>query len=158
MKVAGLNANDLNSIQTASPDLYPQSTKKLKIHALDQALVDTETKELQSKLPSWLHHQIPVFSKLESRELPPHRSTDHKIILKEGAQPPFGKMYGMTREELVTLREWLQDNLSKGFIRPSSSPAASPVLFVKKSDGALRLCMDYRGLNAITVKNRYPIP
>lgn len=64
----------------------------------------------------------------------------------------------MTREELIALREWLQDNLSKGFIRASSSPAASPVLFVKKPNGKLRLCMDYRALNAITVKNRYPIP
>ncbi|KAI1006053.1 hypothetical protein K3495_g2163 [Podosphaera aphanis] len=64
----------------------------------------------------------------------------------------------MTKEELVALREWLQNNLSKGFIRASSSPAASPVLFVKKSDGSLRLCMDYRALNTITVKNCYPIP
>ena len=64
----------------------------------------------------------------------------------------------MTREELIALREWLKDNLAKGFIRPSSSPAASPLLFVKKPGGKLRLCMDYRALNSITIKNRYPIP
>lgn len=127
------------------------------IYALDQAL-SKEAEELQVKLPEWLHHQTTAFSKLESRILPPHRPIDHKIVLKDGAQPPFGKLYGMTREELLALKEWLHDNLSKGFIRASSSPAASPILFVKKSDGSLRLCMDYRALNAVTVKNRYPIP
>lgn len=63
----------------------------------------------------------------------------------------------MSREELKVLREWLDDNLHKGFIQQSSSPAAAPVLFVKKKDGSLRLCVDYRGLNAITIKSRYPI-
>ena len=111
-----------------------------------------------SRLPEWLKHQHDVFSKSDSRKLPPHRDIDHKIVLKEGSQPPFGKLYGMTREELIALREWLKDNLAKGFIRPSSSPAASPVLFVKKPGGKLRLCMDYRALNSITIKNRYPIP
>lgn len=119
---------------------------------------DLEAENLKLRLPDWLHHQLSVFSKLESDVLPPHRSIDHKIVLKEGAQPPFGRLYGMSQEELSTLRKWLQENLDKGFIRPSSSPAASPVLFVKKSDGRLRLCMDYRALNAVTVKNRYPLP
>ncbi|KAI0999593.1 hypothetical protein K3495_g8606 [Podosphaera aphanis] len=64
----------------------------------------------------------------------------------------------MSQEELSTLRKWLQENLDKGFIRPSSSPGASPILFVKKSDRRLRLCTDYRALNAVTVKNRYPLP
>ncbi|KAI1676227.1 reverse transcriptase [Pyrenophora tritici-repentis] len=64
----------------------------------------------------------------------------------------------MSREELIALREWLEENLRKGFIRPSSSPAASPVLFVKKPDGGLRFCVDYRGLNHISVKDRYPLP
>ena len=64
----------------------------------------------------------------------------------------------MSREELKALKEWLEENLQKGFIRPSSSPAASPVLFVKKPDGGLRFCVDYRGLNNISVKDRYPLP
>jgi len=64
----------------------------------------------------------------------------------------------MTRTELQTLKEWLEENLSKGFIRASSSPAASPILFVKKTDGSLRLCVDYRGLNEGTIKNRYLLP
>ncbi|KAI1003083.1 hypothetical protein K3495_g5121 [Podosphaera aphanis] len=133
---------------------------QLAVRTLDLAKSPSklEKSKLQQKLPTWLQHQVAAFSKLESGVLPPHRSTNHKIILKDGSQPPFGRIYGMSREELSALREWLQVNLSKRFIRPSSSPAASPVPFVKKTDGRLRLCMDYRGLNAVTVKNRYPIP
>ena len=64
----------------------------------------------------------------------------------------------MSRDELIELDRYLKENLSKGFIRASTSSAASPVLFVKKPGGGLRFCVDYRGLNAITVKNRYPLP
>lgn len=70
----------------------------------------------------------------------------------------FGPLYPMSRDELEALKEWIKENLQKGFIRPSSSPAASPVLFVKKPDGGLRFCVDYRALNAFTVKDRYPLP
>jgi hypothetical protein len=78
--------------------------------------------------------------------------------LKEGLTPPFGPLYSLSRHELEALKEWLEENLSKGFIRTSSSPAASPILFVKKGDGSLRLCVDYRGLNEGTIKDRYPLP
>src|SRR5690606_7659833 len=83
---------------------------------------------------------------------------DHAIPLKEGFTPPFGPLYSLSHNELKTLREWLDDNLSKGFIRASSSPAGAPILFVKKKDGSLRLCVDYRGINEGTIKNRYPLP
>ena len=64
----------------------------------------------------------------------------------------------MSKVELKTLKDYLDDMLDKGFIWPSKSPAGAPVLFVKKKDGSLCLCVDYRGLNKITRKNRYPIP
>ena len=64
----------------------------------------------------------------------------------------------MFREELAVLKKYLEENLEKGFIKPSTSPASSPVLFVKKPSGGLRFCVDYRALNEITIKNRYPIP
>ena len=67
-------------------------------------------------------------------------------------------MYGLSPSELEVLKEYIDENLSKGHIRHSKSPAGAPVLFVKKKDGSLRLCVDYRGLNAMTVKNRYPLP
>jgi hypothetical protein len=64
----------------------------------------------------------------------------------------------MSEDELRVLRKFLKENLEKGFIRTSTSPAASLVLFAKKPGGGLRFCVDYRGLNAITIKNRYPLP
>ena len=64
----------------------------------------------------------------------------------------------MSKDELKVLQKYLDDHLSKGFIWASSSPAATPVLFVHKPGGGLRFCVDYQGLNAITVKNRYPLP
>jgi hypothetical protein len=82
----------------------------------------------------------------------------HPVDLKEGHSPPFGPIYGLSEPELQALRDYLIENLAKGFIQHSKSPADAPILFVKKKDGSLRLCVDYRGLNKITKKNRYPLP
>jgi len=114
--------------------------------------------DLKDYVPAEYHEFLPLFSETLAKNLPPHRPYDHKIPLREGFTPPFGPLYSMCRTELQTLKEWLEENLSKGFIRASSSPAASPILFVKKTNGSLRLCVDYRGLNAGTIKNRYPLP
>jgi hypothetical protein len=73
-------------------------------------------------------------------------------------EPPHGPIYNLSQEELRVLREYLDNALTMGWIRESESPAGSPILFVPKSDGTLRLCVDYRGLNKITIKNRYPLP
>ena len=109
-------------------------------------------------LPSRYFEFLDVFSKKDADTLPPHRAHDHAIHLKKGAQPPAFALYGMSRDEILELRRYLDENLSKGFIRASRSQAAAPVLFVKKPGGGLRFCVNYRGLNAITVKNRYPLP
>ena len=98
-----------------------------------------------------------VFSPELAHELPPHGPEDHAIEL-EGGQPPWGPIYNLSVEELRVLREYIADNLEKGFIQPSTSPAGAPVLFIKKKDGRLRLCVDYRGLNKVTIRNRYPLP
>jgi hypothetical protein len=110
------------------------------------------------ELPVELKDYCDVFSPKEAEKLPPHRPYDHDIRLKDGQTPPWGPLYPMSRVQLETLKEWLEENLRKGFIRRSSSPASSPVLFVSKPDGSLRLCMDYRGLNAVSEKDRYPLP
>jgi hypothetical protein len=109
-------------------------------------------------VPQEYYEYLDLFSAKEADTLPPYRPYDHKVTLEEGKTPPFGPMYNMSHDELRALREWLKENLDKGFIHPSSSPAASPVLFVKKPGGGLHFCVDYRALNAITVKNRYPLP
>ena len=98
---------------------------------------------------------MPLFKKAVADVLPLYQKYDHKIISEEAFMPPFGLIYSLSIPKLKALREWLDKNLSKGFIKASSSPARVPILFVKKSDGLLRLCVDYRGLNAGTIKNRY---
>ena len=95
--------------------------------------------------------------------LPPNRgSRDHAINIQskggDSPMPPWGLLYSMSREELLVLRKTLTDLLKKGWIRPCNSPAAAPVLFARKPNGGLRLCVDYRGLNAITIPDRYPLP
>lgn len=105
-------------------------------------------------MPSKYRHLLKAFSKTKADRLPPHRPYDHTIELEDGKQPPFGPIYPLAAQELKSLREWLDANLRKGFIRPSKSPAGAPILFVKKKDGSLRLCMDYRGLNRITIKKQ----
>jgi hypothetical protein len=95
---------------------------------------------------------------MEAHKLPPHHPYDHHIPLKDGFTPPFGPIYSLSRTELEALRKWLDENLSKGFIHASSSLAGAPIQFVKKGDGSLRLCVDYRGLNEGTIKNHYPLP
>jgi hypothetical protein len=99
-----------------------------------------------------------VFSETELDRLPPHRPYDISIDLEEGKTPPFGPMYRLSLDEREALAKYIDENLKKGFIRRSTSSAASPILFVRKKTGELRLCVDYRGLNAITKKNRYPLP
>ena len=99
-----------------------------------------------------------IFSKEKANELPVSSSYDHKIELEGDCQPPYGPIYPLSIPELHVLREYLHDNLAKGFIRHSTSSAGTPILFVKKKDGSLWLCVDYRGLNLLTKKNWYPLP
>jgi hypothetical protein len=101
---------------------------------------------------------LPLFSEAEANNLPPHCPYDHRIPLKEGFTPPFGPIYSLSQTELEALKKWLEENLSKGFIWASSSPTGAPILFMKKGDGSLQLCVDYRGLIEGTIKNRYPLP
>ncbi|KAJ0830306.1 putative nucleotidyltransferase, Ribonuclease H [Helianthus annuus] len=90
--------------------------------------------------------------------LPPHRQVEFQIELTPGAAPIARAPYRLAPSELEELSKQLQELLEKGFIRPSSSPWGAPVLFVKKKDGTFRMCIDYRELNKVTVKNRYPLP
>ncbi|WP_375618971.1 reverse transcriptase family protein, partial [Bartonella sp. AC134YNZD] len=90
--------------------------------------------------------------------LPPHRAVEFCIDLAPGTAPISVAPYRMAPAELKELKIQLQDLSDKGFIRPSTSPWGAPVLFVQKKDGTLRLCIDYRKLNRVTIKNKYPLP
>ena len=99
-----------------------------------------------------------MFSKRASDELPPHRSYDHKIELDASTSLSYGPLYSQTTAELRALKDYLIENLDKGFIESSQAPWSSPVLFVKKPNGGLRFCIDFRKLNLLTRKDRYPLP
>jgi hypothetical protein len=90
--------------------------------------------------------------------LPPERDVEFVIELQPGTAPISRRSYRMAPKELAELKTQLQDLLNKGFIRPSSSPWGCPAIFVKKKDQTLRLCVDYRPLNEVTIKNKYPLP
>ncbi len=99
-----------------------------------------------------------VFSKSRAASLPPHRPYDCAIELLPGTSPPKGKLYSLSAPEREAMEKYISDSLASGFIRPSSSPAGAGFFFVGKKDGSLRPCIDYRGLNSITVRNTYPLP
>ncbi len=92
-------------------------------------------------------------------ELPENTDlNEHTIELVEGKQPPYGSIYALSPVELETLKTYIETHLKTGFIWPSKSPAGAPILFDKKPNGSLHLCIDYQGLNNLTIKNRYPLP
>ena len=102
---------------------------------------------------------VDVFSPDLATKLPEHTGINNYIIeLVDGQQPPYGLIYSLGPVELETLKAYIETNLANGFIRPSTSPAGAPILFDQKSDGLFRLCVDYRGLNNLTIKNRYLLP
>jgi hypothetical protein len=90
--------------------------------------------------------------------MPPDRDIEFVIELKPGTTPIYKTAFRMTTPELAKLKEHISELLEKGFICPSSSPWGAPVFFVLKKDGTQRLCVDYRALNEVTVKNKYPLP
>jgi hypothetical protein len=120
--------------------------------ATDQSPVDLKN------VPQEYHEFADVFSKGRADSLPPHHPYDLKINLEDSATPPFRPIYSLSQSELTALWEFINEHLSIGFIHPTCSPCGAPVLFIKKKDGSLRLCVDFRGLNRITKKDRYPIP
>jgi len=97
-----------------------------------------------------------VFSETEATKLPTFEHGDHAIDVSEDL--PFSLLYNLSRTELDTLRKYLDNALERGWIRHSTSPTSAPVIFVPKKDRTLRLYIDYRGLNKVTIKNRHPLP
>ena len=118
--------------------------------------LNTDPSLLQA-VPEPYHEFLDVFSK-KGDSLPPYRPYDCPIELLPGAEIPLGRIFPLSEKEQDALKIYIDENLNKGFIRPSTSPAGAGIFFVAKKDQTLRPCIDYRELNNITVKNRYPLP
>ncbi|XP_021975371.1 uncharacterized protein LOC110870503 [Helianthus annuus] len=115
-----------------------------------QSFPKLEDVEITNEFPDVFPEELPG--------LPPEREIEFRIELSPGAKPVAKAPYRLAPTEMRELMTPLQDVIDKGFIRPSVSPWAAPVLFVKKKDGSMCMCVDYRELNKITIKNRYPLP
>ena len=144
------------SLLAAKPD---HQVFSVSLRDIEQVLKPKKCVDPATLLPTQYQKFLDIFSKDDTDKLPPlHSGVDHKIKMEPGTQAPSGCLYSMSREELEVLKKYLTENLNKGFIQASSSPAAAPVLFVKKPGGGLCFCVDYRALNTITIKNCYPLP
>ncbi|GJY33009.1 putative reverse transcriptase domain-containing protein [Tanacetum coccineum] len=127
-------------------------------------LANINTKEMEDKSEKKRLEDVPIVQDFpdvfpeDLPGLPPTRQVEFQIDLIPGAAPVARAPYRLAPSEMKELSEQLKELSDKGFIRPSSSPWGAPVLFVKKKDGSFRMCIDYRELNKLTVKNRYPLP
>ena len=119
--------------------------------------VDAQPVPDPQQLAGLLTEFADVFAPLPAG-LPPARKVDHAIKLEPGAEPAWRPTYRMSPLELQEVKKQLDDLLAKGWIQPSVSPYGAPILFVRKKEGSLRMCVDYRALNKQTIKNRYPLP
>lgn len=117
--------------------------------------INTELERESSKIISEYQEVFPVEL---PKGLPPHRLVDHTIELMPNTATPYKASYRMSPLELQEVKKQIDELLNQGYIQPSKSPYGSPVLFVKKKEGTLRMCVDYRALNKITIKNKYPLP
>lgn len=131
--------------------IHPKKEENDKNDKKDPDPVDPRVQDILTEFADVFPNELP-------KELPPERAIDHRIDLLPDSAPVSKPTYKMSLAEMDELRRQLDDLICRGFIRPSSSPYGSPVLFVKKKNGELRLCVDYRALNKQTVKNTYPLP
>jgi len=174
-RATAITAPTKNTVQEDEPldicEVSPLACKKfarrpgvevfmIHLHEVEERLRhdEKEPTAVLEKLPPTHHAFADVFDRKTAENLPPHRPYDHKIVLEDKLTMGHGPMYNMSGHHLQLVKEYLEANLDKGFIQASAAPYSSPILFVKKPNGALRFCVDYRKLNAITKKDRYPLP
>jgi hypothetical protein len=157
------NKIDKNDIWLVFPheisSLIETGTSSNTISSVDQVeIISIESKELEVVSKQMINKYHDVFPDELPPGLPPQREIDHKIELIPNSSPPSRPTYRMSSVELIELKKQLEELVKSGFIQPSKSPFGAPILFVKKKDGTMRMCVDYRALNNITIKNKYPLP
>ena len=121
---------------------------------VDESLLE----EAQRRVPHEYWKYLNVFSKTKSERMPVRKPWDHGIDLKQDFQPKKGRLIPLSVDEQKEVEAFLDNQLAKGYIRPSISPQTSPVFFVPKKDGKKRMVQDYRYVNEFTIKNNYPLP
>src|SRR5258705_13615294 len=133
-------------------------TSTFVISMTDLNLSQVTATEILDSIPAEYHEFRNVFSGEKVGTLTPHRTYDLQINVEEGVKPIHRPIYSLSPPELVALQEFLKEHTKSGFICPSKSPWGSPILFVKKKDDSLCLCMDFHALNRVTEKDHYPLP
>ncbi len=152
----------LKWVKSCFPHCFPRLTRplttvpiQLPVHS---TFVESPVEKQSVNIPSSNSHFSDVFCPKRAAQLPPHRPWDCAIDLFPGEPVPHGKIYPLSLPEQKAMEVYIEEALRQGYIVPSTSPAASSFFFVAKKDGGLRPCIDYRKLNEITVKFRYPLP
>ena len=146
-----ISAKQLNAVYKQGGQVYVVYTRGAKVAESDCVTHPTARDIVLREYPDVFPAEVPD-------GLPPQRAHDHHIPIVEGAQPQFRPTYRLSESEKREAKERIEVWLRKGWIRPSASPWGAPILFAAKKDGKLRFCVDYRWLNKVTVKNRYPLP
>ena len=158
--IAALDANS----ETFVVHVAIREREKMPVHSKKQAQIEAQVGALlfnkaPTEVPAEYSDYSNVFLAEHTAELLENTGiNEHAIKLEEGKQPLFGPIYTLGPVELETLKTYIETNLANGFIRLSKSPARAPILFNRKPDRSLRLCVDYRGFNNLTIKNRYLLP
>nr|GEV89074.1 reverse transcriptase domain-containing protein [Tanacetum cinerariifolium] len=153
----------LGAVLMQNEKVIAYASRQLKIHEKNYTTQDLELRAVVFALKMWRHYlygtrDFPEVFPEDLLGIPPARPVEFQIDLVPGALPVARAPYRLAPSEMKELAEQLQELSDKGFIRPISSPWGAPVLFVKKKDGSFRMCIVYRKLNNLTVKNRYPLP
>ena len=150
MRACSLEGSTSFQLNTMTSELTGKATLLMPISEL--------LNKVKANVPEDYHDYVDIFNKARADTLAPHRPYDLKINLEEGTSPPIGPIYSLLASELTALWEFIDEHLAIGFIRPSRSPHGAPVLFVRKKDGSLRLCVDFQGWNKILWKDCYLLP
>ena len=167
MKSRAITSESIEEIRAKTIQALQASNEVVQIFSvsladIQKALTRKEYRDLAQYAPDWLMPVINAYNRQDAKTLLPHRKgIDHEINFVEGKtndDVPAMPLYQMSKDQLLVLRKTLTELLDNGFIRVSNSPAAAPVIFVKKPSAGLRFCVDYRQLNEISRKDSYPIP